>query len=177
MFKAQVIGNLGFDATKRNAKKSAEEYISFSVAHDRGRDVPSVWVNVYWREGVGHRILPYLKKGAKVAVFGDCAVDTYTGRDGCPTTSITIYPDSVDIILFPKREEGAQGASTPARTATQAGPAYTPGAQAQPAAQGYTQNAKPTGPCPIPTPPGSQAPLPPMNDPSYTNAQPEDLPF
>lgn len=172
MFKAQVIGNLGFDATKRNAKKSAEEYISFSVAHDRGRDVPSVWVNVYWREGVGHRILPYLKKGAKVAVFGDCAIDTYTGRDGRPTTSITIYPDSVDIILFPKREDGAQGASTHAGTGEPACPAYVQnaGPGAQPEAQ--PQAAKPTGPCPIPTPPGNAA-----GDGNFFGEHPDDLPF
>lgn len=110
MLKLQIIGNLGSDAEKK-ASKSGREYVQFNVAHDRGKDKPSTWVRVCWFDGANSRIEPYLKKGAKVAVTGDVSVEVYTANNGVPSVAITLYPDSVDIVLYPKREDGAQGAS------------------------------------------------------------------
>lgn len=142
MLKLQIIGNLGSDAEKK-ASKSGREYVQFNVAHDRGKDKPSTWVRVCWFDGANSRIEPYLKKGAKVAVTGDVSVEAYTANNGVPSVAITLYPDSVDIVLYPKREDGAQGAShqQPVATAGEQRPA-----QAQAPAPGYNPNVQPAPP-------------------------------
>lgn len=140
MLKLQIIGNIGSDAEKK-ASKSGREYLQFNVAHDRGKDKPSTWVRVFWFEGVNSFIEPYLKKGAKVAVIGNVSVEAYTANNGAPSVGITLYPDSVDIVLYPKREDGSQDAS-------QQQPAAPAGAQhpAQAQAPGYRPNVQPTDP-------------------------------
>ena len=104
MLKAQVIGNIGGDAEVKQTK-SGKDYVSFSVAHDRGKNTAPVWVRVSWFGGVGHPLLAYLKKGCKLHVCGDLSVSTYQDRTGQTVVSVDIYADSVDIVLFPKRED------------------------------------------------------------------------
>ena len=118
MLKATVIGNLGYDADVKRTQ-SGREYLSFAVAHDQGKDKPSVWVSVAWFGGQDHALAKYIKKGAKVAVTGDLSARIYTGRDGTPRCSLDLFADSVDMILFPRREEGAAPAA-------QAAPAPAP---------------------------------------------------
>lgn len=188
MLKSEVIGNVGSDVEIKQFK-SGHKYAAFVVAHDKGRDKAPVWVRVSWTGGIDDPRLQYIKKGAKVCVRGDLVVSAYMDKNGAPAAGIDIYAESVEIVLFAKKDDGAQGApagpapAAQAQPAAPAGPAYVPNAVAgaQPAAQAqaplYAAAARPTGPCPVPTPPGAQNPLPPMNDPSYTNAQPDDLPF
>lgn len=186
MLKSEVIGNVGSDVEIKQFK-SGHKYAAFVVAHDKGRDKAPVWVRVSWMGGPEDSRLQYIKKGAKVCVRGDLVVSAYMDKNGAPAAGVDIYADSVEIVLFAKKDEGAQGApagSAPAAQAqAHAGPAYVPNAEsgAQPAAQAqaplYAAAARPTGPCPIPTPPGAKDPLPPMNDPSYTTPQPDDLPW
>lgn len=119
MLKGIVCGNLGADAEIRQFK-NGQRFVSFSVAHDRGRDKPTVWVSVSWTEGVGHPVVQYLKKGAKVHVTGDLNVTSYLASNGEGSAGIDIYADSVDVIMYPRREDAPQA---PERR----GPDYGPG--------------------------------------------------
>ena len=89
-----------------------------------------MWVRVVWFDGVNHRVRPYLRKGAKLCVTGDASLEAYTDRMGQPAAALTVYPDSVDIVLYPKREEGTQAAAPAPR----------------PAAPGYAQAPRPAAP-------------------------------
>lgn len=126
MLKLQVIGNLGSEPEVKTTK-SGQSYLSFSVAHDRGRDVPAVWVRVVWFGGADHRVRPYLRKGAKLCVTGDASLEAYTDKMGKPAAALTVYPDSVDIVLYPKREEGTQAAAPAPRPASPAQATAAPG--------------------------------------------------
>lgn len=110
MLKIQVIGNIG-SAPEEKTTKSGRNYLSFSIAHDRGRDVPPTWVRVVWFGGIDHRLRPYLRSGAKLCITGDAVVEAYQDRMNQPAASLTVYPDSVEVVLFPKREEGAEQAA------------------------------------------------------------------
>ena len=119
MLKAIITGNIGADAEIKQSK-SGREYLSFIVAHDRGRNNPTVWVRVSWAGGIDSPLAQYLKKGAKVTVVGDLAVSSYVDKSGALATGVDVYADSVDMVLFAKREEAAApGAPVAApRTAT-----------------------------------------------------------
>ena len=131
MFKIQVIGNIGGDPEVKTTK-SGRDYLAFSVAHDRGQNNAALWVRVCWFDGIGHRLQQYIRRGAKLCVYGDATVEAYIdNRTGQPTVGLTVYPDSVYIVLFPKREDDMP-AGGPA-------PAY----QAQPAAGGQAYQGRP----------------------------------
>ncbi len=108
MLKSTVIGNIGGDAEIKSTK-SGKSFVSFSVAHDKGKDQPTTWVRVYWFGGVNHPLLRYLHKGAKLVVTGDLSVSAYADRNGQPAVGVDLFADSVDIVLYPKREEAPAG--------------------------------------------------------------------
>lgn len=81
MFKATVIGNLGAPAEQHS--ENGSEFITFKVAHnERFRDSQgnqqerSVWISCIMN-GRADGLVPYLVKGATVAVFGDLRLKTY----------------------------------------------------------------------------------------------------
>ena len=107
MLKGIVTGNVGSDVELK-MNKSGQKYASFSVAHDRGRNTPTVWVRVAWMDGADSPLLPYLKKGAKVTVIGDLTVSPYMDRSGAPAAGIDLYAREVEMVLFAKRDEGSE---------------------------------------------------------------------
>lgn len=81
MFKATIIGNLGANAEFHN--ENGSEFITFKVAHnERFKDGQgntnerSVWISCIMNGRAGN-LMPYLQKGATVAVFGDLRLKTY----------------------------------------------------------------------------------------------------
>lgn len=134
MLKATVIGNIATDAevkTLKNGKTS----LSLSVAHDKGKNVPPVWVRVLWAQGVDAPVRQYLTKGAKVCVTGDLNVSLYTAKDGSAQAGIDLFADSVEVVMYPKREGAQAPQAAPARR-PQAAPAYGSKAPAQQPAYG-----------------------------------------
>lgn len=118
MLKATVIGNIGGDAEVKQTQ-NGRAYLSFSVAHDRGREQPATWVRIAWFGGVDHPVRQHLRRGAKLCVTGDLRVSQYIDRSSQYVAGIDIYADTVDVVLFPKREEAAP--------APAAAPAHHPG--------------------------------------------------
>ena len=71
MFTTSFIGNLGQDA-KMFTGKNGREMMGFSVGVSQPNDRGTLWVDVT----MNHRpnLMPYLTKGTKVYVHGDCSI-------------------------------------------------------------------------------------------------------
>lgn len=82
MFKVSVIGNLGADAQVKESNGS--KFISFRVAHTESftdnqgnKRENTVWIDCTMSNAES-KVLPYLKKGTKVFVFGNASLRTYS---------------------------------------------------------------------------------------------------
>lgn len=82
MFKVHVIGNLGADAQVKEANGS--KFISFRVAHTESftdgqgnKRENTVWIDCTMSNAES-KVLPYLKKGTKVFVYGNASLRTYS---------------------------------------------------------------------------------------------------
>ena len=101
MFKIQIIGNLGADASVVNS--NGNEYVSFRVAHSEkfkksdGTDIETtVWASCFMKGR--QNVMEYLKKGTKVYIDGQGKLDIYsspkTKRMEC---GITINVTSLEL--------------------------------------------------------------------------------
>lgn len=103
MFKATVIGNLGANAEFHN--ENGSEFITFKVAHnERFRDSTgntnerSVWVSCIM-SGRAEGLMPYLVKGATIAVFGDLRLKTYhSAKMHSLVAGADLFVRSVDLV-------------------------------------------------------------------------------
>lgn len=76
MNNATFIGNLGKDAELKELE-GGKKVINFSIAVQDGKD-NTIWVDcAKWSEKTG--VLPYLKKGTKVAVTGNVGIRKWEG--------------------------------------------------------------------------------------------------
>lgn len=113
MFKGEVIGRLGADATAQEYQ--GREFVSFNVAYKSNKKdefgqwrQQSEWVQVSWN-GNGGRLLPYLKKGAKVFVRGEVKPNRYTNNSGEVHLSIKILAS--EVVLCGVREDSQKSVS------------------------------------------------------------------
>lgn len=104
MLKAEIIGNLGHDATTRQI--NGKDYVCFDVAHGERQNGErrTVWISVLWA-GNGGNLLQYLRKGATVFARGDFSAKLYTNRDGNVNISQSIMAREVQMCSF--AEKGA----------------------------------------------------------------------
>ena len=82
MFKVHVIGNLGADAQVKEA--NGAKFVSFRVAHTETYSDQSgtkhentVWIDCTM-SNADSKVVPYLKKGTKVFVYGNASLRTYS---------------------------------------------------------------------------------------------------
>lgn len=103
MLKVLVIGNLGADAEKKEA--NGRPFVSFRVAHTERRinretgEVTEVtsWVSCSL-DGKCERLLPYLKKGVKVFVAGECRLKTFRStRDGLIYAGMDLFVRTLEL--------------------------------------------------------------------------------
>lgn len=104
MLKAEIIGNLGNDATTRQI--NGKDYVCFDVAHGERQNGErrTVWISILWA-GNGGNLLQYLRKGATVFVRGDFSAKLYTNRDGNVNISQSIMAREVQMCSFAEREQ------------------------------------------------------------------------
>lgn len=107
MFKGEVIGRLGADATAQEYQ--GREFVSFNVAYKSNKKdefgqwrQQSEWVQVSWN-GNGGRLLPYLKKGAKVFIRGELKPQRYKNAYGELQISLKVIAS--EVILCGVRNE------------------------------------------------------------------------
>ena len=107
MLKAEIIGNLGHDATTRQI--NGKDYVCFDVAHGEkvNGERRTVWISVLW-SGNGGNLLQYLRKGATVFVRGDLSAKLYTDRAGQTNISMSVMAREIQMCQF--AEQGQQPA-------------------------------------------------------------------
>ena len=103
MFKATIIGNLGANAELHN--ENGSEFVTFKVAHnerfkskDGSVNERSVWVSCILN-GRADGLMPYLVKGATVAVFGDLRLKTYhSAKMHALVAGADLFVRSIDLV-------------------------------------------------------------------------------
>lgn len=103
MLKTFVIGNLGADAELR--RDGGAEFISMSIAHSRtvrdaaGRETKTTeWISATFN-GAHEKLLPFLTKGTKVAVFGDVSLRLFhSERDRMQKAGLNLYIRDLELL-------------------------------------------------------------------------------
>lgn len=122
MNKVFIIGNLTRDPELKTTS-SGVSVCSFTVAVNRrgraqGAEANQPEADYYrvsaWRQ-LGENCNRYLAKGRKVAVVGNLTLQSYTGNDGQPRTSLEVQADDVEF-LSPRGEGDAPRAQGAAPT-------------------------------------------------------------
>lgn len=82
MFKANVIGNLGADAQVKESNGS--KFVTFRVAHTESytdqsgqKHESTTWIDCIMSNAES-KVIPYLKKGTKVYVSGNCSLRVFS---------------------------------------------------------------------------------------------------
>lgn len=102
MLKLSLIGNIGADAELKQV--NGETFCSMRVAHtskytDRqsGEQIENTqWVSVTINRDVTN-LIPFLKKGTKVWVWGDASTRLFTGHDGRQHAGLNLRAQSVEL--------------------------------------------------------------------------------
>ena len=130
----QIAGFLGADPETRFTP-SGQKVTSLRVACNSrrsGKEETMWWRATIWGEQFD-RLMPYLKKGSAVMVYGEMSnPEIYTGKNGQPATSLNMVAHHISFSPFgkPKSQDNASSQE-----------------QAQPApAEAMAQNAQPTAP-------------------------------
>ncbi len=142
-----VMGNLGGDAEERFTS-DGQKMTSFSIASNRkGRDGQDVttWFRITLFGDRFQRMVPFLKKGSSLIVFGELRVGEFVGRDGEKRTSLDVTADRIAFSPFGRsQQEGGQqqqqqqSYSQPVQQQQQQ-QSYAQPAQQQPVSQGFVQ--------------------------------------
>jgi single-strand DNA-binding protein len=168
----QIAGNLGADPEVRYTP-DGKKVITFRVAttsRRKGQEETIWWRVTIWedRAAAYEKMLPYLKKGSAVLVWGELKPGIWTDKEGRPQMSLEITAEMIKFSPFGKPDSAKQA---------QGAPAYQPQgmAYAQPAAtSNYQENGFGGGGFTEPS-----AGYQPSNyqQPSYTPNANDDVPF
>lgn len=146
MLTSQLIGNLGHGAESKQINE--RHALTFSVAHNEGRDNPTTWVKVIYFCREDTRLREFLVHGAKVYVSGTTRVKTYQMQNGQVVPDVTIFADRVELLGNPAQAQApGPGIQQPQQPQQRPAPAYPQGGYApQPGyGQGYQQPAPAPG--------------------------------
>jgi single-strand DNA-binding protein len=115
MMKVLVIGNLGADAERKET--NGRPFVSFRVAHTErriNRETGEVTERTDWiscsLDGDGGKLLPYLKRGVKVFVAGDCRMKTFRStRDGLVYAGMDLFVRTLELCGGPVPNDSEKG--------------------------------------------------------------------
>lgn len=112
MDKHELIGRLTRDAVRRQSKKGGEDFLTFTVAVNKSKDV-TYFYDVL--ANISHRIegmIPYMTKGTAVYVSGNFSYDVYTKKDNTTGVQLNITADCVEFLnVGGKKEEDSDDAA------------------------------------------------------------------
>lgn len=102
MITASVIGNLGADAEV--VSSNGNKFVTLSIAHTRkfrqpdGKETEQTdWVDAVINN-VAHPVLPFLKRGVKVFVYGSARMRVYSSKkDRMMKAGLTISVQSIEL--------------------------------------------------------------------------------
>ena len=91
-----IVGNVGRDPEMRYTP-TGKAVTNFSVAVNerRGEEDVATWFKVTCWNGLAETVNLYLTKGRQVLVEGRISVESWTGRDGKPQSTLTITANTV----------------------------------------------------------------------------------
>ena len=91
-----IVGNVGRDPEMRYTP-TGKAVTNFSVAVNerRGEQDVATWFKVTCWNGLAETVNQYLTKGRQVLVEGRIAVESWSGRDGQPQSTMTITANTV----------------------------------------------------------------------------------
>ena len=94
-----LTGNIGNDADQRFIE-SGESIVNFSVAvkSGYGAKAKTIWARCSMFGKRGESVLPYLKKGQLVGVYGELSVDEYTDKSGTKCFSINVRVNDLTLL-------------------------------------------------------------------------------
>ena len=96
MNKVILVGNLGQDAEAKETS-GGKQLAKFSVAtRGFGKDAPSDWHNVVFWDPKG--VLPYLTKGAKVAIDGRLQTRKWEDKEGQTRYTTEVVAFQVELV-------------------------------------------------------------------------------
>lgn len=115
MNQATFIGNLTAAATPRTSRDGQEQYITFTVAvNQRMRDGSKRAVYVECsKTGDNKNLLPYLTKGAKVAVSGRVGCHAYVTRDNQAAASLDLRVLDLELVGAKTEQTDGTAAAAP----------------------------------------------------------------
>lgn len=103
MFRAEIIGNLGADASVMESNGS--KFVTMRIAHtDAYKDEQgnkhekTVWVDATMNDAES-KLLPYLKQGVKVFVRGNATLRVYSSpKDRCMKAGVTLSVREIELV-------------------------------------------------------------------------------
>ncbi len=103
MFRVEIIGNLGADASVMESNGS--KFVTMRIAHtdvfkdDAGsKHEKTVWIDATMNDAET-KLLPYLKQGVKVFVRGNASLRVYSSpKDRCMKAGLTISVREIELV-------------------------------------------------------------------------------
>lgn len=104
MFKIEIIGNLGSDATLRD--EGGRKFLTFKVAHtdkfeksDGTKVEQTTWASCVTNEKLAEAVGRFLTKGRKVFVRGRASLQVYSSRiDRCMKAGVSVNVDELELL-------------------------------------------------------------------------------
>lgn len=122
MLQLQIIGNLTRDAEIRQSQKTQDNFLTFTIAVNEGKDKPAIFIRCLRRAYDNtQNLMQYMTKGKKVYVQGRPSVGIYNDRENNSIRpDITCFVEHIE--LLGGNNEAATGTqdSAPAETQTAA---------------------------------------------------------
>lgn len=124
MKKLIVIGNLGSDVEVR--REEGREYLTFSIADTLRQEKDgkvierTEWISCSFN-GTHEKLVPYLKKGTKVMVVGDCGTRLFSSKkDKCMKAGLNCFIRELELVggmpdTVPSRLYDNNGVEVPVR--------------------------------------------------------------
>lgn len=114
----EITGRITKDATVRKLSED-RQVVNFSIAINESykpkgsseyKDIVTYIECSYW---LSPKSAQWLKKGALVQLFGRIGLSVYTASDGTAMGSLTFHINSLKILVFAKKEQGAENTAHP----------------------------------------------------------------
>lgn len=105
MNQLQIIGNLTRDAEVRQSERTQENFLTFSVAVNQGKDAQgndreALFVSIRQKQyqNTPNGLLPYLTKGKKVFVQGRVSLSVYQSKtNGAWLPELTCWAEKIEL--------------------------------------------------------------------------------
>jgi single-strand DNA-binding protein len=120
MIRATVTGNLGRDPELKDTR-TGKKMVTFSVASTMkrdGKEPETTWLDVVCFDRLAEDVSGNFRKGMKVLLTGELALETYKRNDGSEGTSLRMIANDVGLCVR-SQQERSEGAPEPRQRAPQ----------------------------------------------------------